>query len=153
VDRGRARVLTAKLFVAFLHMAHTVVFTGTLQWTPPAAPANSGQSSFTVQASYNSHNVGSLDVPSGTAPATEIAIPFGQVSEARFMVVKNLMTTDVDLKLNGSADLISIPPQGQHMHICPVDLTDGANPLTGASVTVLATPTSVQNILFWVYGD
>jgi pectate lyase len=134
-------------------MANTVIFTGTLQWTPPAAPTNSGQSSFSVQASYNAHNVGSLDIPSGTAPATEIQIPFGQVNEARFMVVKNLMTTDVDLKLNGSVDLITLPPQGQHMWICPVDLTDGANPLTEASITVLTSPTVVQNILFWVYGD
>lgn len=134
-------------------MAYTVVFTGTLQWTPPAAPANSGQSSFTVQASYNAHNVGTLDIPSGTAPATEISIPFGQVNQAKFMVVKNLMTTDVDLKLNGSADLVTLPPQGQHMFICPVDPTDGVNPLTEASVTVLASPTSVQSVQFWVYGD
>lgn len=134
-------------------MAHTVVFSASVQWTPPSAPTNSGQSAFTFQASYNAQNTGSHDVPSGTAPATEFPIPFGSVNKAKLLVIKNLMTTDVNVKLNGSTDLITLAPQGMMSFNNPTDPTTGTNPLTEASVIILTSPTNVEAIQYWVFGD
>jgi type 1 fimbria pilin len=134
-------------------MAYTVVFTGNLQWTPPSAPSGSGQSAFTVQASYSAHNVGTLDVHPGISPGTSISIPFGQVGAAKLVVVRNMSTADIDLSLGGSSDMVSISPQGMHVYASPVNLSDGDNFLSEASVTVLSSPSSTQQIHFWVFGD
>lgn len=135
-------------------MASTLVSTSSVQWTPPAAPVNSGQSSFVLQASYNAQNVGTLDVPSGTAPATIFAIPFGSVGKAKYLRVKNLMTTDVDVRINGSTDpIFSLAPQGSFTYEQATDPSDGTYPLTSASVEVLISPTNLASVQFWVYGD
>jgi hypothetical protein len=134
-------------------MAHTVVSTSTLQWTPPSAAVNSGQSAFVQQASYNEQNVGTIGVPPATPPLTVFQIPFGSVSKAKHMTIKNLMTSDIDVALNGSADPITLPPGGKMSYECPVDASTGVSPLTEAAVTVLVSPTNSEKIEYWVFGD
>jgi hypothetical protein len=134
-------------------MANTAIFSATLQWTPPSAPVNSGQSSFSLQLSYNAQNVGAIDVPASTPPATVYDIPFGAVSKAKLIVVKNFMTSDVDLSINGSLDLISIAPSGMVMYGAPADPTTGAHPIASASVKTLDTPSNLGRIEYWIYGD
>lgn len=135
-------------------MAYTVISTTTLQWTPPSAAVNSGQSAFTHQAAYNAQNVGAIDVPASTPPSTVFDIPFGSVGKAKCLVVKNLMTTDVDVKLNGSGTVnFTLPPGGKFSYECPVDPTTGTYPLIEASITTLATPTNLESVQYWVFGD
>jgi hypothetical protein len=135
-------------------MANTVVLQSSIQWTPPSAPANSGQSAFTTQASYNAQNVGSIDVPSGTIVSTEIDIPFGSVEKARVFIVKSLMTSDVDVKINGSADpIFSLAPGGSFRYEAPIDPSTGVYPITSASITILVSPTHIEQLNFWVMGD
>lgn len=135
-------------------MASTVVTQSSVQWTPPAAPANSGLSTFTVQASHNAQNVGTIDVPSGTAPATSFSIPFGSVGKAKVLIVKSLMTSDVDVKINGSTDpVFTMAPGGSFRYEAPVDPTTGVNPITSASFAVLVAPTAVESVQYWVMGD
>lgn len=135
-------------------MASTVVLQSTIQWTPPAAPTNSGQSAFTIQASYNAQNVGTIDVPSGTAPATSFSIPFGSVGKARVLIVKSLMTSDVDVKINGSTDpIFTLAPGGSFRYEAPVDPTTGIRPITSASFAILVAPTNSESVQYWIMGD
>jgi hypothetical protein len=135
-------------------MASTVVTQSSVQWTPPAAPANSGLSTFTVQASHNAQNVGTLDIPSGTAPATVFNIPFGSVGKAKVLIVKSLMTSDIDVKINGTTDPIFIlAPGGSFRYEAPSDPTTGVRPVISASFATLVAPTAVESVQFWVMGD
>ena len=135
-------------------MASTISVQTSIQWTPPSAPTNSGQSALTFQASYNAQNVGTLDVPSGTPPAAVFDIPFGSVGKAKALIVKSMMTSDVDVKLNGSASVaFTLPPQGKFEYETPMDPSTGTYPMTSASITTLATPTNTETLMFWVVGD
>lgn len=135
-------------------MANTVVLQSSVQWTPPSAPANSGQSAFTTQASYNAQNVGAIDVPSGTSPSTSFSIPFGSVGRARVLIVKSLMTSDVDVKINGSTDpIFTLAPGGSFRYEAPIDPSTGTHPITSASFAVLVAPTNSESCNFWVMGD
>jgi hypothetical protein len=133
-------------------MANTAVFSASIQYTPPAAPANSGLPSFSLQASYNAQQVGQIDVPSGTAPATVFNVAFGYVNKAKLLVIKNLMSTDVAVRLNGSTDPnFCLPPGGMITYSAAVD--PSTYPLVSASVTVLTAPAATEYIQTFVFGD
>ena len=135
-------------------MANVVVTQISTQYTPPAAPTNSGQPTFVLQAAYNAQQVGQIDVPSGTTPATVFNVAFGYVGKAKLLMVKSLMTTDVDVKLNDSTDPnFTLPPGGMFIYFTPVDPSTGTHPLISASCTVLGTPTNLESLQTWVMGD
>jgi len=143
-----------RLFLSIADMANTTIFSATVQWTPPSAPVNSGQSVFSLQLSYNAQNVGTIDVPDSTAPATVYDIPFGAVSKAKMLIVKNFTALDLDLSINASADLISIPPSGMVMFGAPIDPTGPSDhPIESASLKTRGTSTSLARAEFWVFGD
>ncbi len=138
----------------FLSMAYTVVSSASIQWTPPSAPSNSGQSTFANQASYNAQNVGSIDIPSGTSPSTDFDIPFGSVGRARVLIVKSMMTSDVNVSLNGSpTPTFTLPPGAKFSFEAPMDPTTGTHPITSATITALVAPTNVESCQFFVFGD
>ena len=134
-------------------MANVVVTSIGVQYTPPSAPVNSGQCTFTLQAAYNAQQVGQIDVPSGTSPSTVYNVAFGYVSKAKLMVIKNMMTSDVNVSLNGSLDVVTLPPQGMFIYGCPSDPTIGTHPLASASITTLVSPTSLESLQTFVFGD
>ena len=128
-------------------MANTVVTQIATSYTPPAAPTNSGAPTFVLQASYNAQQVGAIDVPSGTAPATVFNVAFGYVGKVKLFMVKNNMTSDIDVKINGSTDpIFTLPPGGMFMYSCPVDPSTGTRPLVSASCTTLVSPTNLEQI-------
>jgi len=133
-------------------MAYNVVVTLGVQWTPPSAPANSGSSSTVVTASYNAQNVGTIDVPSATGPATAFTIPFGNVNKAKVIVIKSKMTKEIELAINGApASTFNIPPQGV------VVLASSTEPLAdewaSAIVTTTDTNTAVEFVEYAIFGD
>jgi len=134
-------------------MANTAVTSISVQWTPPSAPVNSGQSTFTLQASYNAQQVGQQDVPSGTPPATVFTVAFGSVNKAKLLVIKNLMTSDVDVRINGSLDAVTLSPQSMFIYGGLTDPTTGVHPITAATVTTLVTPTNLETFQTFVFGD
>lgn len=123
-----------------------------LQYTPPSAPTNSGNAVFSLSASFNAQNVGQIDVnPSDTAPTT-FPIPFGSVSKAKILVIKNLGTTDIGVRLNGSpSDNFQISAQGELAYVCQT--APATTPITSASIVTTASPPAVETIQYWVFGD
>jgi hypothetical protein len=135
-------------------MANIVITQSTISWTPPSAPVSSGQSAFTTQASYNAQNVGAIDVPSGTTPMTVFNIPFGSVDKVRVLIVKSLMTSDVDVGINSSSDpVFTLAPGGSFRYEAPIDPITGTHPIVSASFTILVAPVNTEAVQFWVFGD
>lgn len=133
-------------------MASTATATFTIQYTPPSAPANSGNATFTVTASHNAQNVGQIDVnPSDTSP-TSFPIPFGSVAKARILVIKNLLEADIGVRLNAAvADQFQIPPGGEFIYAGSA--APATTPITEALIRTTAAPTATQSVQYWVLGD
>jgi hypothetical protein len=133
-------------------MANPVILNTSVQYTPPAAPVGSGLSSFALQALYNAQQVGQIDVPAGTAPSTVFNVAFGYVNAAKLLIVRNLMSSDVAIRINGSVDPnFCLSPGGLFVYGGASD--PSTNPLTSVSVTVLSSPTVLEFIQTFVYGD
>ena len=133
-------------------MPTPVTVAATLQWTPPSAPANSGTATFNVVAQVNAQNVGQSDVQTSDTPGTAFPMPFGSVQAAKVMCIKNMMSSDVGVRLNGhGSNDFRVPAGGMVMYACPA--APGADPVSSASIVTTASPASVENVQFFIYGD
>ena len=129
-------------------------FTATLglQYTPPAAPANSGVASLAVAGTYNAGQPGNIDVPSGTAISTVFPIPFGSVSDTKLCVIRNNMSSDLGVRINGAvANNFELAPGGVFMYAGSA--APATDPLTSVSVVTPAVPATLEKVLFWTVGD
>lgn len=134
-------------------MANPATMSVTLQWTPPGAAANSGLSSFATTTNYNAQNVGEIDVQPTATPATVIPVPFGAVSSAKMILVRNMTSAEIGIRLNGAnADTLSLPA-GATFSISSATTATGT-PVSSASV-VLTTPsvTTIEKVYYYVFGD
>ena len=133
-------------------MPTNVTVTTNLQWTPPSAPVNSGNASMSVVASINAQNVGSIDVQTTDTSPTTFAIPFGSISAAKVLLIKNMMSSDISVRLNGdNADTFRIPSGGAIHYAAPA--TPGSVPISSVTVITTVTPTQVETIHYFVFGD
>jgi hypothetical protein len=133
-------------------MPTNVTVTASIQWTPPSAPANSGNATFNVVSAVNAQNVGQIDVQTTDAPATAFPIPFGSVAAAKVILIKNMMSSEIGVRINGAvADTFRIPAGGWVMYAAPVG--PNATPWSSATVVTTATPAAIENVQFFVYGD
>ena len=126
--------------------------TFTFTYTPPNAPVNSGVASLAVSGTYQGGQAGSVDVPPGTTVGTVLSIPFGSVAAAKVLVIRNNMSSEVGIRLNGSgSNNFNIPAGGQIVYLVPT--TPVAVPLTAASIITIVDPTAIERVNFWVFGD
>lgn len=133
-------------------MSSQVTATLSLQYTPPSAPTNSGNAVFSLTASFNAQNVGQIDVNPSDVPSTVFPIPFGSVAKARVLVIKNLGTADVGVRLNGAvADQFQLSASGELAYVCQT--TPGTTSITSASIVTTAAPPTVEACHYWVFGD
>lgn len=123
-----------------------------LTFTPPGANANSGQSSFPAQGTYSAQCSGNIDVPASTVIGTTYAVPFGSIAAAKFLIVKNMMSSEIAIRLNGAvADTFRLAAGGEFMYASPS--APGATPMSSAQVLTTASPTADEQVLFVVLGD
>jgi hypothetical protein len=123
-----------------------------LVYTPPAAPANSGQAALASTHTYNSFNVGSIDVPNGTVIGTTFDIPLGSVEDLKTLMIRNNMTSEIGVRLNAAvANNFNIPAGGTFVYSVPT--APLAVPITEAVLVTTADPTNLERILFWAFGD
>lgn len=121
-------------------------------YTPPKAAANSGQSTLGTSGAYNAASVGSIDVPNGTTPPTTFSVPFNAVDNAKTVIVRNDMTSDVGIRLNGAvADNFELGPAGEMIISSPT--APGTTPITQVDVVTTADPANLERIFYWVFGD
>lgn len=133
-------------------MPTNVTVTASIQWTPPSAPANSGNATFSAVAAVNAQNVGQIDVPMSTGPATQFDLPFGSVAAAKIIMIKNEMSSDVGIRINGSeADNFRVPAGGFVLYAAPQ--APGSTPWSSATAVTTATPAAVEAIQYFIYGD
>lgn len=123
-----------------------------LTFTPPGAPVNSGQSSFPTQGTYGAQCSGNIDVPASTVIGTTYAVPFGSISAAKFLIIKNMMSSEIAIRLNGAVtDTFRLAAGGEFMYASPA--APGATPLASASILTTASPSADEQVLFVALGD
>lgn len=123
-----------------------------IQWTPPGAAANSGNSTLTTQGTENAQSVGKLDIPTGTVIGTVFPVPFGTVGAAKVCVVQNLMSSEVGIRLNGHVTNDFTLGPGQRFSI-DGPTAGSTTPLTSVDIVTTAAPTATEQVNFWVLGD
>lgn len=129
-------------------------FTTTLgiQWTPPAAPDNSGNSTYTVQNTYVADNVGRIDIPNGTVIGTVFPIPFGGVGRGKMIVIKNKMTSDIGIRLNAAiANNFELGPDGEFAYITPT--APATTPLSSIDIVTTVDPTNLESVFYHCLGQ
>lgn len=121
-------------------------------YTPPGAPANSGTATYQVIATCAAQNVGQIDINPSDAPATVIGIPFGSVGSLKVLILKNLGTVDVGVRLNAAvADNFRLPPGGELVWAAPV--AAGGTQITAVNISVITSPMSAEFIQYQCHGD
>ncbi len=133
-------------------MATNCVTTASLTWTPPSAAPNSGVANFSVTSSVNAQSVGKVDVLVTDASGTVIPIPFGTCNSPKTVIIKNMMSTDIGVRLNGAgSDTFKLGAGGMFMYSAPT--SPGATPLSAISVVTTAQPAQVESVEYFVLGD
>jgi len=137
----------------------TVSLTSTLQYTPPGGTQVTVP--FPISATYTPLNVGTIDIPTGTAAAATYDIPFGSVgvpagASARVLLIHNRDNNqDIGLRINSlpvaPAMLMQLPAGGFFMIAMPVD--PAANDLVAAQIEVVSLTTADAEIDYFVFGD
>jgi hypothetical protein len=134
--------------------ASTFNSTLNIQYTPPSAPANSGVASLVVGGTYNGGQAGSIDVPTTIVvlPPTVIPVPFGSVAAAKLLVIRNKMSSEIGVRLNGAvANTFNVPAGGEFIYSVPT--APLAIPLTSVDIVPTVAPTVVEQVDYWCFGD
>jgi hypothetical protein len=123
-----------------------------LQYTPPGSAVNSGIAALPAAGTYQAGQAGTVDVPTTANVGDVYPIPFGSVQAGKLVVIRNNLSAEVSVKLNGSGSVnFNIPPGGEFMYAAPT--APGANPLTSVSLVLTAVPTVVERLIYFVLGD
>jgi hypothetical protein len=133
-------------------MPTNVTVTASVQWTPPSAPANSGTATFNVVASVNAQNVGQVDVQVSDPPGAVFPMPFGSIATAKVICIKNMMSSEVGVRINGHVtNDFRVPAGGIVMYAAPVG--PNSEPWASASIVTTASPAAIEAVQFFVFGD
>ncbi len=133
-------------------MASTATLSITLQWTPPSAAVNSGNVVFSLSANHNAQNVGQIDINPSDAPPTTFVIPFGSIAKAKIAILKNLMSSEISVRLNGAVtDTFVLPANGEFVYAA--SSTPATVPLTAISIITSAAPAAVESVNYYLVGD
>jgi hypothetical protein len=119
-------------------MARTLLFSGTMQW-----PLEDGKQAAKLDLSVSLTYTQVLAIEKVySAPVTDEAIVL-PMSSAKFLLLKALATEDVQVKLNGNTNAITLKAGGGFLLI---QNDDGA--ITGVTVTTAAAPATLQGFAF-----
>jgi len=132
-------------------MSMTVTTSASVSWTPTAAPTGSGNSAFNFSVSAEASSTGVIDIPSSTAPATDFVVPFGSVNAAQFVVIENKTSQTLELCVNSSSDLISIPALGSFIYSSPT--VSATHPIVSLTLTTVETKSTNEYVNFMVFGS
>lgn len=124
----------------------------TAQWTPPNAAVNSGNASLAVQGTYNAQQVGQIDVQTSATPGDTFNVQFGSIAAAKLVIIKNMMSSDIGIRINGSVtDNFKLASGGEFVYAAPA--APSSSPLASLVVAITAAPTAVEQINTFVFGD
>jgi hypothetical protein len=132
-------------------MATTVTTNLSLVYSPPGGPVNSATASFQTASTNNAQNVGVIDIPSGTAPATIFPIPFGSIAVAKSITVNNSTNLELGVRLNGGAIIFNLPAGG--VVSISGSVAPMSAPLTAFSLEVTGAVATLTTLSYFVFGD
>lgn len=132
-------------------MATTVTTNLSLVYSPPGGPVNSATASFQTASTNNAQNVGVIDIPSGTPPATIFAIPFGSIGTAKSITVNNSTNIELGVRINGGSIIFNIPAGAIISINGPV--APGTTPITAFSVEVVGAVATLATLSYFCFGD
>lgn len=129
------------------------ILNATLSFLPPGVAA-ACSAAFAVTSTYTSMEGGTLDIPNATASGTVLSLPFGSVNQdAQAFCFKNTNNQDMALRLNGSANIYNVPPNGMIFIAHPVNVSGGTpTPLLSASVVLSANQSGAGIVSYYVFG-
>lgn len=130
-------------------------FSGNVNYLPPGGSANVNTTLATA-ATYGAQALATIDVPSGTASGTSFAVGFGSVANPAGFAVKNTMPSGgtIGIAFNGgtiATGMIGIKAGGFLAMGQPNGSSVG--PITGATIFILTTTTSLGTVEVMVFGD
>lgn len=133
-------------------MANQFNIVSSVTWTPPRAIVNSGVSTLGASGVYNASSVGSIDVPPGTTVGTIFSVPLDHISSLKALIVRNEMSSDIGIRINGSVtNNFEIAAGGELHYLAPI--APVTTPITSLSIVTTLDPTQIQSVFFWAYGD
>lgn len=119
-------------------MARTLLFSGTMQW-----PLEDGKQAAKLDLSVSLTYTQAFSIEkvySSTVTDEVVDLP---MTSAKFLLLKAVGTEDVQIKLNGNANAITLKAGGGFLLI---QNDDGA--ITGLTVTVATAPATLQGFAF-----
>ena len=152
IQNNDSNTINKFLVINMIKMATTFSCTIGLLYTPPSAQANSGNATLQIQGSASGQNVGQVDIAAATAPATVIPIPFGALASAKLFLIKNMMSSEIGVRINGHVtNDFNVPVGGVVMYAAPS--APSLVPFTLASIVTTGTPSVTESVLYWTFGD
>lgn len=123
-----------------------------VSYTPPGASLNSGNSTFQLQSTYNGQSVGQVDVATTYTPGTPIPVPFGNIAAAKVVIVKNMMSVEIGIRLNGAiSNTFNLAPGGEFAYAASA--APSSTPLISASINPVSVPATTESVYYFVFGD
>lgn len=127
----------------------TASLTSSISYFPPGS-GSSTLAGLNVTSTYTAMEMGTIEIPDLTVIATVISLPFGSVDNAQALYIKNTNNQDMILRLNGSANLMSIQPGGVYMVAYPTSPSGTA--ISSADLVLSAAQAGDGIISYFVFG-
>lgn len=132
-------------------MSFTGSLSAQLRYTVPG-PGVAAPSFAVSSIVYTASNAGFIDVLEATADATSFDIPFGAVDEVKCILIQNNTDQQLNVSVNGSTDVFSLPAGGLCVPLCSATASLD-EPLVSVSVTTTAIVAADGTIAYVVLGD
>jgi len=119
------------------------ILTASLGYTPPGGGSGSATAVLTATAPYTAESIGIMDIPASTIEGVEFQIPFGTISEAFCLVIKNTNSQSMGVRFNAvvgvGPDEYQMPPGGELIINHPVGAgTTVADGVTNTDVSFVS---------------
>lgn len=121
---------------------------GSVAFTAPGGGA--GSLTLSSTATYTAQEIGSVDIPSGTASGTAFQLPFGSVVAAKAFGYKSL--ANVKMALNGATGAaMNVPTGGVGINVFPIP--GASQQLSSAVIVTIETAAGPCQFDYEVWGD
>jgi hypothetical protein len=127
-----------------------LTLSGNINYAPPGGGDNVNLP-LSVTGTYAAQSIGTLDVPSGSASGTTVAISFGSVASPLGVYLRNRVGTGINVKINSSTPTFRLVDGGVLVQAGAVD--PASNPLSSVDLILVNVQTVGGQIDFAVWGD
>lgn len=127
-----------------------LTLSGNLNYSPPGGGDNVNLP-LSVSGTYAAQSIGTLDIPSGSASGTTIAVSFGSVAAPLGFYLKNRVGTGINIEINSSTPTFRLVDGG--VMVVAGSTLPGSNALSGVDVILAVAQTATGQVDFAVWGE